>query len=106
MKVANLCSLATLASCTLADDGYLWTIDHGAAKYANSQASSISSETASSIVARRRGITDEKYIPSADESVVGDVAQYGGYQMPITGSTSGSTPAKVFIRITGYTGSR
>lgn len=105
MKLSSLYSLTALAGCVLAEDAYLWTIDHGAAKYANMQASSISPETASSIIARRRGLLHDRELASADAGVLREVKQYGGYQTPLYATTTDPSPSKLLIRITGYTGS-
>lgn len=105
MKFASIWSAATFAACAVAEDAYLWTVDHGSVKYANTQASSISSGVASSIIARRRGFSNDQYSTSADGRALKDVNQYGGYQMPMYGSGSDPIPAKLFIRITGFTGS-
>lgn len=105
MKTASIISYgAALLSCAAAHDAYIWTIDNGAVKYASTQASSISSDTASSIIARRRGLSSERYLSNVDEGVLQDINQFGGYQVPLFGAGKEETPDRVLIRISGFNG--
>lgn len=97
-QCAALAGVATASS-----DAYLWTVDAGSVKYGGLQVSTTSSSTAEMIIARRKGVTDTAYMPITDETILSDLNEYGGYQQLLFGAAVEDHPAKVFIRIDGYT---
>ena len=82
-------------------NGYLYTIDQSVS---SSSTQFIDPELASSILARRRGLTDSRYLNIADDSLLDELNEYGGYQQPLFGEGAGEAPGKLFIRISGFDG--
>ena len=82
-------------------NGYLYTI---AQPVTSSATQFIDSSLASSIVARRRGLTDSRYLNIADADALNDLNAYGGWQQPLFGQGVGEAPGKLFIRISGFDG--
>ncbi len=81
--------------------GYLYTIDQSVT---SSSTQFIDSDLASSILARRRGLTDSRYLNIADASILDDLHAYGGWQQPLFGQGGAEAPGKLFIRISGFDG--
>ena len=99
-----LWSCAAIAvSAAAAKDGYMWTIDQSIVSSATAQ---ITSDLASSIVARRRGQTDSRSLRTADDLTLQDINAYGGWQQPLFGERAGNAPGKLFIRISGFDGGK
>ena len=80
---------------------YLYTIDQSVT---SSATQFIDSTLASSIVARRRGLTDSRYLNIDDAYALNDLNAYGGWQQPLFGQSVGEAPGKLFIRISGFDG--
>ena len=62
------------------------------------------SDTASSIIARRRGLTAQRYLRTTDEPTLQEINHYGGWQTPLFGDGAGEAPGKLFIRVSGFDG--
>lgn len=107
MKASIILGCAAIGGAAAASsDAYLWTVDSGQVKTSANQVSSISSFTAERILARRKGVTDSAYMHITDESILSDLNRYGGWQQPLFGASPSQHPAKVFISISGYAGSK
>jgi len=103
MKTSSLLYSA-FVGCAAAQSAYLYTIDH-TPKHSSSTTSTIDSDTASSIIARRRGLDNARSLRTTDQSVLEEIEQHSGYQQPLFGDASSSvSTAKIFIRISGYDG--
>jgi hypothetical protein len=83
------------------DSGFLWTIDKSVV---SSSTSSINADTASAIIARRRGLTSSRYLGNTDEATLQEIDFYGGWQQPLFGEVPPNAPGKLFIRISDYNG--
>jgi malate synthase len=82
-------------------DGYMYTIDQNVHSAATQY---IDGDLANSIVARRRGLTDSRYLSIADASTIDDLNTFGGWQQPLFGEGKSRAPGKLFIRISGFDG--
>jgi len=99
-----LSGAATILTGATAQSAYLWTVDPSVH---SSSTAIIDPDTASSIIARRRGLTDERYLHVADDGVLEEINRFGGYQQPLFGDgQSSDAPGKLFIRISGFDGGR
>jgi hypothetical protein len=96
-----LASCAALVGSAAAQGGYIYTIDQSVI---SSSTASINADTASSIIARRRGLTGNRALGTEDETIVNTLKNYGGYQMPLFGQVDEDAPGKLFIRISGFDG--
>lgn len=106
MRTSNLLGCAALAGlATASHDAYLWTVDAGTARAASNQVASIESYTAERILARRKGVSASQKIKVTDQNVLSDINRYGGWQQPLFSEGQSQQPAKVFIRLSGYSGS-
>lgn len=108
MKTSGLLLSFAALVCTAraAHDAYLWTVDAGIEQQPSNQASAISSWTAERIVERRKGVSDSKYIHEANQDILSDISRFGGWQPALFGSGKSEQPAKVFVHISGYEGSK
>jgi len=97
-SVALLASCAALAQNVAAQGAYLYTIDRSVISPSTAM---VDSELASAIIARRRSLTDERYLGITDDMLLQDLNSYGGSQAPLfaDGKTT-EAPGKLFIRIT------
>ncbi|RMD39414.1 hypothetical protein DV735_g5710, partial [Chaetothyriales sp. CBS 134920] len=101
MKIAPLL-LACLAAAADTQDGFLWTIDPAVSSGLSS--ASIDTQSASAIIARRRGLTSSRQLGSIDADKVQELDYYGGWQQPLLAGSDITGPGKLFIRILGYDG--
>ena len=102
MKLTSLlASCSALVGSAAAQGGYIYTIDQSVI---SSSTATINSETASSILARRRGLTEDRSIGTTDELILDTLKNYGGWQQPMFGQQQEEAPGKLFIRISGYDG--
>ncbi|RMZ88132.1 hypothetical protein DV736_g4640, partial [Chaetothyriales sp. CBS 134916] len=84
-------------------DGFLWTIDQTVTS--GSSSSSIDTESASEIIARRRGLTSSRHLGSVDAAKLQELEYYGGWQQSLLAEADDAAgPGKLFIRIVGYDG--
>lgn len=107
MKTRNLflpCA-ALLGAASANSDAYLWTVDAGEIRPSSNQVSAITASLGEQIIARRKGLTDSKFISTAKQDVLADLNRYGGWQPPLFGAGEVEPPAKIFISLTGYAGS-
>jgi hypothetical protein len=96
------CSILSGAVC--ARDAYLYTFDQSP-RASPDRSSIISSDTAYTIVARRRGSPENRYLANVKEEVLDQINSYSGYQQPVFEYAEENGPrSKLFIRITGYDG--
>ena len=97
-SLALLASCAALAQNVAAQGAYLYTIDRSVISPSTAM---VDSELASAIIARRRSLTDERYLGITDDMLLQDLNSYGGSQAPLfaDGKTT-EAPGKLFIRIT------
>ncbi|RMZ78049.1 hypothetical protein DV737_g4013, partial [Chaetothyriales sp. CBS 132003] len=66
---------------------------------------SIDAESASAIIARRRGLTSSRYVGSVDAAKLQELDYYGGWQQPLLADDDAAAgPGRLFIRIVGYNG--
>jgi hypothetical protein len=96
-----LASCVALAGSAAAQGGYIYTVDQSVV---SSSTATINADTASSIIARRRGLTGGRALGTEDETIVNTLKNYGGYQMPLFGQVDEDAPGKLFIRISGFDG--
>ncbi|KIX01466.1 uncharacterized protein Z518_09192 [Rhinocladiella mackenziei CBS 650.93] len=97
--LATVLSSAVLLQHVAAQGGYLFTIDQ---TITSSSTAMIDSEMASAIVARRRGLTSDRYLGISNEMMLDDINAYGGYQAPLfRDGQKTDGPGKLFIRISG-----
>ncbi|ETN44410.1 uncharacterized protein HMPREF1541_10590 [Cyphellophora europaea CBS 101466] len=102
MKLTTLLACgAALAGSAAAQGGYIYTIDKSVI---SSSTASIDAETASAILARRRGLTGGRTLGTSDDSILEALKNYGGWQQPLFGATDEEAPGKLFIRIPGFDG--
>lgn len=106
MRISNtlLQGAALVGAASASTDAYLWAVDAGAPNSIANQVASYSSSDAERILARRKGIDESHYMPITDQSLLNDLNELGGYQIPLFGSAS-QHPAKLFVRISDYEGS-
>lgn len=95
---AALLSCAAILHHVAAQGAYLFTIDRSVM---SSSTAMVDSELASAIIARRRSLTDDRYLGIADNLLLQDINSYGGFQQPLFGSQETDLPGKLFIRISG-----
>jgi hypothetical protein len=98
-STALLLACAAIANAVSPESGFLWTIDQSVS---SSSSSSIDADSASSILARRRGLTSARYLSTTDELKLQEIEHYGGWQQPLFGEGKADGPGKLFIRISGY----
>ena len=92
-------SCAGLLQYAAAQGAYLYTVDR---KVMSSSTAMIDSEMASAIIARRRALTEERYLEITNEMLLQDIDAYGGHQAPLfADGKKTEAPGKLFIRITG-----
>lgn len=96
-----LASCVALAGSATAQGGFIYTIDQSVV---SSSTATINAETASSIIARRRGLTEGRALGTPDEAIVNTLKNYGGWQQPLFGQVDEDAPGKLFIRISGFDG--
>lgn len=97
--LAALLPCAVLLQQVAAQGAYLFTVDR---KVSSASTSTINSEVASAIIARRRGLTADRNLGITDESLLADINTYGGYQAPLfKEERPQDAPGKLFIRISG-----
>lgn len=104
MKLTSLlASSAVIVSLAAAQQqgGFIYTIDQSVI---SSSTATINSETASSILARRRGLTAGRALGTSDETVLDTLKNYGGWQQPLISQQDEEAPGKLFIRISGFDG--
>lgn len=97
--IAAYAAQAVASASAPPNSAYIYTIDQ--AIHASST-QFIDADLASSILARRRGLTESRYLNTADESILDDLNTFGGWQQPMFGEGAGEAPGKLFIRITGF----
>ena len=101
--VAACAAVAKASTSTPPNSAFLYTIDQSAY---SSGTQFIDARLANSILARRRGLTDSRYLNIADASMLDDLSLYGGWQQPLFGEGAGEAPGKLFIRISGFDGGK
>lgn len=90
-------SCAGLLQYVAAQGAYLYTIDR---KVMSSSTAMLDSEMASAIIARRRGLTEDRYLGITNEMLLQDIDSYGGHQAPLfADGKKNEAPGKLFIRI-------
>jgi hypothetical protein len=103
MKTTALVAVyAAIVGASTQKDGYMYTIDQNVHSAATQY---IDADLANSIIARRRGLTDSRYLSIADASIIDDLNTFGGWQQPLFDGGKTSAPGKLFIRISGFDGS-
>ena len=100
-SVSLLATCAALVRSAAAQGAYIYTLDKSVI---SSSTASIDSDTASSILARRRGLTAGRTLGTSDETILGTLKNYGGWQQPLFGEMGEEAPGKLFIRISGFNG--
>ena len=103
MRTAALltaCAAVAVAS-TPSKHAYIYTVDQSTS---SSSTQFIDTALASSIIARRRGLTDSRFLNINDASMLDDLNAFGGWQQPLFGESTGEAPGKLFIRISGFDG--
>ncbi|KIV77164.1 hypothetical protein PV11_08987 [Exophiala sideris] len=92
-------SCAGLLQHVAAQGAYLYTVDR---KVMSSSTAMIDYEMASAIIARRRALTEDRYLGITNEMLLQDIDAYGGHQAALfTDGKKTEAPGKLFIRITG-----
>jgi len=96
------CAILSGAAC--ARDAYLYTFDQSP-RTSPDRSSIISSDTAYTIVARRRGSPENRYLANIKEEVLDQINSYSGYQQSVFEYAEENGPrSKLFIRIIGHDG--
>ena len=98
-SIVNVLACAAVVGAIGPDSGYLWTIDQSVV---SSSTSNVNADTASAILARRRGLTSSRYLGKFDELGLQEIEHYGGWQQPLFGEGPADAPGKLFIRVSGY----
>jgi hypothetical protein len=101
MKSTLLASCAALIGSAAAGGAFVYTIDKSVI---SGSTATINSDTASSILARRRGLTAGRTLGTSDENTLETLKNYGGWQQPLTIDNDEEGPGKLFIRISGFDG--
>lgn len=101
-SISLLATCAALAGSAAAQTAFIYTLDK---TVISSSTAFIDSDTASSILARRRGLTAERTLGTSDETTLETLKNYGGWQQPLFGEMGEEAPGKLFIRISGFDGS-
>src|SRR5271156_2906068 len=85
-----------------APDAYVYTHDIRQSSPSKNP-TTVSSETAYSIWARRLGSAERRWLAFAEESTLHDIDLFGGYQAPMFGDLrSAPDPSRLSIVIDGY----
>lgn len=96
-----LACCAALAGSAAAQGAYIYALDKSVI---SGSTATIDSSTASSILARRRGLTAGRTLGTSDETTLETLKNYGGWQQPLTADNDDEAPGKLFIRISGFDG--
>jgi hypothetical protein len=103
-SVALIAAFAAIARASSPpNSGFIYTFDQTPSAPATEF---IDSALASAIIARRRELTDSRYLNVNNAAMLDDINTYGGWQRPLFGDGAGEAPGKLFIRITDFNGGR
>jgi hypothetical protein len=102
----SLFHVAALIGCATAQDAYLYNLDIQPRATSSPKSSSIDSETANAILARRLGATESRKLGHVDDVVLDYLNDYGGQRMlSLFGDgRASSTSSRLVISIEGYDG--
>lgn len=108
MKAFSLSLLRWLVviGCTAAQDAFLHTLDIQPQTAPSSTSSSIDSETANALLARRLGTTGSRSLGPVDDVFLEHLNRYGGQRtLSLFGNDASSTEAdRLILAIEGYDG--
>jgi hypothetical protein len=93
-----LLQCCALLQCAAAKDAYLYTFNDER-RSPSTNPSVISADTAFAIASRRQGLTYALSFEGVDEQALSQIAEHGGYQLPLFSEATITDPTRVLVRI-------
>ncbi len=104
--LSSLLHWLAVIGCAAAQDAYIYNLDVQPPAASSSKPSSIDSDTANAILARRLGATESRKLGLVDDVILAHLNHYGGQRtvLPFADESASSMSDRMMILIEGYEG--